>query len=103
VLAVPGEITSSLSAGSNALLRLGAAPCTCADDVLELFGLVRVDPAAPATSEPAAQVLAALPAAADELVSATGLDAQAVAVALAELELAGLVSEGAGVYRPAGR
>ena len=30
VLAVPGEITSSLSAGTNALLRLGATPVTCA-------------------------------------------------------------------------
>src|SRR3954447_6997467 len=28
VLAVPGEITSPLSAGTNALLKLGAAPCT---------------------------------------------------------------------------
>ena len=28
VFAVPGEITSALSAGSNALLRLGATPCT---------------------------------------------------------------------------
>src|SRR5204863_4026706 len=33
VLAVPGEITSGLSAGTNALLRLGATPVTCADDV----------------------------------------------------------------------
>ena len=30
VLAVPGEITSALSAGANALLRLGATPLTCA-------------------------------------------------------------------------
>ena len=30
MLAVPGEITSSLSAGTNALLRLGATPVTCA-------------------------------------------------------------------------
>src|SRR5436190_11942431 len=39
VLAVPGEITSNLSAGTNALLKLGAGPCTCAEDVLQLFGL----------------------------------------------------------------
>ena len=41
VLAVPGEITSALSAGSNALLRLGATPLTCAQDVLESYGLGR--------------------------------------------------------------
>jgi DNA processing protein len=101
VLAVPGEITSSLSAGTNALLKLGAAPCTCAEDVLELFGLTREERAAPAVGETAAAVLAALPAAADDLVGATGLDAQTVAVALAELELVGLASEGDGVYRSA--
>jgi DNA processing protein len=99
VLAVPGEITSLLSAGTNALLKLGAAPCTCAQDVLELFGLVAETTAKPSVGDSAAAVLAALPAAADDLVHATGLDAQTVAVALAELELAGLASEGDGVYR----
>jgi predicted Rossmann fold nucleotide-binding protein DprA/Smf involved in DNA uptake len=38
-LAVPGEITSSLSKGPNALLRIGATPGTCAEDVLEVFGI----------------------------------------------------------------
>ena len=33
VMAVPGEITSAVSAGSNALLRLGATPVTAAADV----------------------------------------------------------------------
>ncbi len=99
VLAVPGEITSSLSAGTNALLKLGAAPCTCAQDVLDLFGLEPEERTAPAVGESAAAVLAALPAAADEIVAATGLDAQAVAVALAELELAGLTCEGDGMFR----
>ncbi len=99
VLAVPGEITSSLSAGTNALLKLGAAPCTCAQDVLDLFGLEPEERTPPAVGESAAAVLAALPAAADDVVHATGLDAQTVAVALAELELAGLTSEGDGVFR----
>jgi DNA processing protein len=99
VLAVPGEITSSLSAGTNALLKLGAGPCTCTADVLYLFGLTPEERAAPAVGAEAAAVLVALPAAADELVSTTGLDARAVAIALAELELAGLASEGDGLFR----
>ena len=103
VLAVPGENTSRLSSGTNALLKLGAAPCTCAEDVLELFGLTHEERAAAPVGEAAAAVLAALPAAADELVASTGLDAQAVAVALAELELNGLASEGEGVFRASGR
>jgi DNA processing protein len=101
VLAVPGEITSPLSAGTNALLRLGAAPCTSALDVLELFGLVPEERATPQVSESARQVLAALPGSADELVRATGLSAQVVSIALAELELAGVATEGDGIFRPA--
>ena len=38
MLAVPGEITSQLSRGTNALLRLGAVPATSVDDVLEVLG-----------------------------------------------------------------
>jgi DNA processing protein len=101
VLAVPGEITSSLSAGTNALLKLGAAPCTSADDVLELFGLASEARPAPSVDGPAKDVLAALPGAADDVARTTGLDARVVAVALAKLELAGLASEGDGIFRAA--
>jgi DNA processing protein len=100
VLAVPGEITSPLSAGTNALLRLGATPVTCAQDVLEVFGLEGPKPRPPTVAGAAAQVLAALPATADELVHATGLDAGAIAGALTELELSGLTNEAEGLYRP---
>jgi DNA processing protein len=101
VLAVPGEITSALSAGTNALLRLGAAPCTSADDVLELFGIAGDEHASPTVEGAAKDVLAALPGAADDVARTTGLDARTVAVALAELELAGLAAEGDGIFRPA--
>lgn len=37
VFAVPGNITSPLSAGCNALLLQGAAPVTCADDVMNII------------------------------------------------------------------
>lgn len=103
VLAVPGEITSSLSRGTNALLRLGAAAVTSAADVLEAIGLSPLeigDPEPP--SGPAAAVLNALDAGAataDELARMTGIDSAAAAAALTELELAGLVSAAAGMYR----
>jgi DNA processing protein len=101
VLAVPGEITSALSAGTNALLRLGATPLLAAADVLELLGLDPRPPPAPPDGD-AAAVLERLrdgPAAADELVRTTGLAASAVAAALTELELSGQVSADGGVYR----
>lgn len=99
VLAVPGEITSALSKGTNALLRAGAMPLTSAADVLELFGLE----AESTTESPphGASILAHLPATADELARATRLEPGPLAAALAELELAGLVVEGEGTYRAA--
>ena len=102
VFAVPGEITSALSAGTNALLRLGATPLTAAADVLESLGLEPPQPAALDVGDEAAQVLEMLAEAAtgaDELVRGTGIDAAAVATALAELELAGAITEAEGLYR----
>jgi DNA processing protein len=105
VFAVPGEITSALSAGTNDLLRLGATPLTSAADVLDLFDLVPVAASAPDLSEPATQILEALragSASADELARATGLEVAAVTGALVELELAGAAVEGEGRYRASG-
>jgi DNA processing protein len=105
VFAVPGEITSALSAGTNRLLALGATPLLEAADVLRSFGIDPEERPAPADlSGPGANTFAALgdgPASIDELVAATGLGAGAVAAALSELELAGLVLEGDGSYRRA--
>jgi DNA processing protein len=102
VFAVPGEITSSLSTGTNGLLRLGATPLTRTDDVLEALGLESSPPPALELGETARVVLGAVsqePAGVDVLVRATGFDAVSVASALAELELAGAVAEAEGVYR----
>jgi DNA processing protein len=103
VLAVPGEITSGLSRGTNALLRLGAVPVTCADDVLDAIG-VEAPPRRSDEPPPGAPqcVLAAIDGGAqtaDEILRATGLAADAVAAALTELELCALVRASAGVYR----
>ena len=102
VMVVPGEITSTVSAGSNALLRLGATPVTAARDVLEAFGLE------PRVNEPQhvggvagrmLELLGASPGSIDELARASRLTPADVAAALTELELSGLVSEEEGVYR----
>jgi DNA processing protein len=94
VFAVPGEITSSLSAGTNALLKLGATPLTAAADVLASFG-IEPDPVARESSP----LLDLLPASADEIVRRTGLGADEVARTLVELELEGRVAVHDGVYR----
>ena len=103
VLAVPGEITSALSSGTNALLRQGATPVTRAADVLEALGL---DPTPVTQATPddpaAAAVLDALEAgaaSADELARATSLGAGELAAALAMLELAGAIAVEDGTVR----
>lgn len=103
VFAVPGEITSSLSSGTNGLLRLGAQVATAAADVLDAFGIE------PRTADPGPEldpstkrvleVLRDSPGTADDVIRTTGLPAADVVPALSFLELAGLVAEGEGLYR----
>ncbi|MGH3113530.1 MAG: DNA-processing protein DprA [Gaiellaceae bacterium] len=103
VFAVPGEITAALSAGTNDLLRQGAAPLLSADDILGAIGLERAPPGPTAALSPAAEAVSAIlrdgARVADELVRAVGLGSAEVAAALVELELAGLATSADGVYR----
>ena len=104
VLAVPGEITSSLSGGTNALLRLGAVPVTSAGDVLELFGLEATASSTSPIGAAAQTLLERLgegPLTADELVRASGIEPAQAAAALVELELARRIALEDGVYRAA--
>jgi DNA processing protein len=105
VFAVPGEITSSLSAGTNALLGLGASPYTSAQDVLDALGIEapqRPTPELGAEAELVLDRLREFAAGADELQRSTGLEAGALAAALTELELAGAAAQEGGVFRASG-
>jgi DNA processing protein len=102
VFAVPGEITSALSAGTNDLLRLGATPLVAAKDVLDVFGIETASAPEPDLTDEARAALERVrdgPIGVDELVRVTGLEAGTLATALTELELAGLVVQREGVYR----
>jgi DNA processing protein len=105
VFAVPGEITSTLSFGANALLKLGATPLTSTKDVLDALGIDQPSSIPAVDVSPEATELLELvresPAGADELAARCKLDAGGVSVALTELELAGLVATADGVYRVA--
>ena len=101
VFAVPGEITSALSKGTNNLVRFGATPLTAAGDVLESLGIALSTPRKPEVGAAAEALLERLPASVDELVRGSGLSAAVVAAGIAELELMRLVAEGDGIYRAA--
>ena len=58
VFAVPGEITSALSAGTNDLLRQGAVPLLSSRDVLDVLGLELTSRAPPGVAvSPAASAV----------------------------------------------
>ena len=103
VFAVPGEITSGLSKGTNDLIRQGATPLLAAGDVFESLGVEPISQREPASGSPeegaVLDVLADGAGTLDEISRATGLGSPKVAVALTELELAGLVMGGDGLYR----
>jgi DNA processing protein len=103
VFAVPGEITSGLSEGTNDLIRQGAIPLLAAADVFEAMGIEPEPPGPPTSLSPEADavwgVLQEGVLTLDEISRTTGLGAAEVAVALTELELAGLVVQADGRYR----
>lgn len=103
VFAVPGPITSASSAGTNGLIRRGAAPATCADDVLAAYGLRAAAAASPAGPRGARErevlrVLGRGPQTVDSIARATGLDARDAMAALAALAVSGAIEDDGGVF-----
>jgi DNA processing protein len=117
ILAVPGPVTSAMSAGCHDLIRKAAATLvTDAQEVIDIVGDLGSDAAVEARGEPrpwddlaptTRDVLEALPArnavTVDRICKDTGLAASACIAALAELSVAGLVLSGPGGWRLARR
>ncbi len=92
VMAVPGSVFSPLSAGPNSLLRAGAAPVICAQDVLDALG-VRSPTAVPLPRPQEEGLLRFLPPGesltVDELAARSGLSVAEVLQEVARCELSG--------------
>lgn len=94
VMAVPGHPSLPCSAGTNALLRDGAALVRDAGDVLSELGLAPLPrrAAAPATGDELLRALQrAVPVGVDQLAARCGLSVAVLLARLTELELAGRV------------
>lgn len=107
VFAVPGSILSPNSAGPNELLKEGARPVTCAEDILEELNLVRQEAQAetrralPENDDERAvlRMLGDGPTHVNDLSQSSGLPVAALGSLLMMLELKGMVRQlGVGQY-----
>jgi DNA processing protein len=105
VLAVPGSVFSPTSAGCNRLIRQGAQPITCAEDLRDsladaglleperlVAGTTASAPLAQPTSDRLLAALCADPMTPDRVAMLTGIDARTVLTSLATLEARGQVA-----------
>ncbi|HWA57894.1 MAG TPA: DNA-processing protein DprA [Gemmatimonadales bacterium] len=117
VMAVPGPIDSPTSVGTNRLIRDGAEPLLCIEDLLAHYPEARpLDPAAATRLDARTRAPAAPPdlspaerrlfdllldgnAGADQLLTRSNLPAPEALVALSGLELRGLVAQDGGLVR----
>lgn len=95
VLAVPGNITSPLSRGTNNLIRIGATPVTSAQDILNILGMTGDQKAKPHSNNPHEQAIINLihdgEREGSQLLQQSGLSVQAFNQALTMLEIQGVV------------
>ena len=118
VLSVPGSIFSATSAGTNFLLRQGATPITCADDLLQALGLLEENKMFPFGKEtekdngakntannisPEEQeilnLLATSPISRDEITQHLNRKIHEVSATISILEIKGLIEEKFGLMR----
>ncbi|MBP6856718.1 MAG: DNA-processing protein DprA [Candidatus Pacebacteria bacterium] len=108
VFAVPGSIFSDTSKGTNKFIKLGATPLTCAEDILNAFGLI--DPLIPTQqtfaelediSEDEKKLLELLdePLSRDELIGLSQMSSSNANAIISLLEIKGLISESLGKIR----
>lgn len=108
VLAVPGPISSEFSKGTNRLIRQGATPITCSDDILEALGF-KVDKeskqrslfedALPQEKTILKMLTESMPR--DELIRAMKMPTGVANATLSVMEIKGLIKEELGEIRAA--
>lgn len=98
--AIPGPITSALSAGTNELLKLGATPVTSADDIFDMIGgsagEISQRPAYQPKNQIEQRILTILSEQildTDELSRKIGIPIDTFSAVLTELELGGVIRQ----------
>lgn len=97
VFVAPGNITSPLSAGCNSLLKQGAQPVTCSEDILEIIApdLLKPQQILPLGNSSAESNIISLIQSGlrdgDEIMASSGLSASEFSQTLTMLEIAGSI------------
>ncbi|MDQ5893595.1 MAG: processing protein, partial [Patescibacteria group bacterium] len=98
--AVPGQITSKLSEGPHMLIRLGATPITCSEDILEMLSFNRpetIQKELPLDlnecERKIIQLLQIEPMTSEILIQKTCLSAQKINETVSLLEIKGVIKE----------
>lgn len=106
VLAVPGNINSDFSKGTNKLIRNGATPVTSSDDILEALGFKIDDESKQASlfadalpEEKKVLKILSEPVVRDELIRKMGLSTADANALLSVMEIKGLIREELGEIR----
>jgi DNA processing protein len=100
VFAVPGNIDSPFSKGTNALIRDGAIPLTDFSEIADFFSIKEgKEIEVPENLKQVYKILSERPMGIDEIVETTGLSVSQVSSILFELEVLGLLVREEGVYR----
>ena len=113
VLVVPGSIYSASSVGANFLLRQGATPITCADDLLQALGLLEENKKLPFPKDLSPEemeivsLLATAPLARDEILqqltqhsaNQSPRKSHEISATLSILEIKGLIEEKMGLLQ----
>lgn len=106
VLSVPGPISSDFSKGTNRLIRQGATPITCSEDILEALGL-KIDKESKQKNlfedarpeEKSVLKLLNEPSSRDELIRAMKIGTAEANALLSIMEIKGLIKEEMGEIR----
>jgi DNA processing protein len=101
VFAVPGNIFSFNSTGTNKLIKDGAKPITCTDDVLEEFGIFQNDKKFNTTDEFEIAILNLLKSGGmniEHILQSSNLDSNFVLTTLSRLECKGIIKRVYGNY-----
>jgi len=99
VLAIPGQIFSPASYGTNILIRDGATPISSAEDILQVFGIKKLsEETAQNLSKEEQEIVTLLrePLTRDEITHALNIDTRELGILLSKMELAGIITERAG-------